>query len=284
MPNGEKISTIGFGVGNLEYVSDNEIEHIFSVGIERGMNFLDTCMSTDTAAYPIAKVIKGKREKLLVQNHFCISYPKGGYERVRDLSGVKDAFTKELKKYGTDYTDIGMIHFIDTDNDLDTVLNNRLIEYAYQLKKEGIIRYVGFSSHTPATCFKVLKAAKFDVMMLGINAAYDFEPSKSGLILSAERTALYQECQKQGVAITVMKPYNAGQLLNAKTSPFKFAMTISQCIQYALDRPAGVCVYCNHCLPCPSGIDIGTVSVVVIVNAVVRLALMSVNEWRKQRN
>lgn len=302
MPNGEKISTIGFGVGNLEYVSDNEIERIFSVGIERGMNFLDTCMSTDTAAYPIAKVIKGKREKLLLQNHFCISYPKGGYERVRDLNGVKDAFTKELKKYGTDYTDIGMIHFIDTDNDLDTVLNNRLIEYAYQLRKEGIIRYVGFSSHTPATCFKVLKAAKFDVMMLGINAAYDFEPSKSGLILSAERTAFYQECQKQGVAITVMKPYNAGQLLNAKTSPFKCAMTIPQCIQYALDRPAvvsclvgaetlseleatlnyynstaeerdysfignlqrkdmtGVCVYCNHCLPCPAGIDIGTVN------------------------
>lgn len=80
------------------------------------------------------------------------------------------------------------------------------------------------------------------------------------------------------------------------------AMTIPQCIQYALDRPAvvsclvgaetlseleatlnyynstaeerdysfignlqrkdmtGVCVYCNHCLPCPAGIDIGTVN------------------------
>lgn len=77
MPNGEKISTIGFGVGNLEYVSDNEIERIFSVGIERGMNFLDTCMSTDTAAYSIAKVIKGKREKLLLQNHFCITFRTG---------------------------------------------------------------------------------------------------------------------------------------------------------------------------------------------------------------
>ena len=98
-----------------------------------------------------------------------------------------------------------------------------------------------------------------------------------------------------------MKPYGGGTLLNAGTSPFGHAMTIHQCIQYALDRPAvlscllgvrskadleeavkfyaaskeerdysfvaemqhtdmrGICVYCNHCLPCPAGIDIGLV-------------------------
>lgn len=35
-----------------------------------------------------------------------------------------------------------------------------------------------------------------------------------------------------------MKPFGGGQLLNAKTSPFKQALTRTQCIQYALDRPA----------------------------------------------
>lgn len=65
----------------------------------------------------------------------------------------------------------------------------------------------------------MLDAADFDVMFFGINAGYDYEPSETGLALSAERTALYQECAKRRMAITVMKPYNNGQLLDARLSP-----------------------------------------------------------------
>lgn len=42
------------------------------------------------------------------------------------------------------------------------------------------------------------------------------------------------------MAITVMKPYNNGQLLDGRLSPFGRAMTTEQCLQYALDRPAVV--------------------------------------------
>lgn len=34
-----------------------------------------------------------------------------------------------------------------------------------------------------------------------------------------------------------MKPFAAGQLLDAKASPFGQALTNYQCIQYVLDRP-----------------------------------------------
>ena len=99
-----------------------------------------------------------------------------------------------------------------------------------------------------------------------------------------------------------MKPFGGGQLLNAKTSPFKQALTKTQCIRYALDRPAvltvlpgvrnsqdlkdvlsyldaseeeqdysvigqftpqnadGICVYCNHCQPCPKGLNVGMIN------------------------
>ena len=39
------------------------------------------------------------------------------------------------------------------------------------------------------------------------------------------------------MGISVMKPFNAGQLLDAKSPPFRRALTTAQCIQYALDRP-----------------------------------------------
>ena len=44
--------------------------------------------------------------------------------------------------------------------------------------------------------------------------------------------------EQEGVGISVMKPFNAGQLLDARQSPFHQALTVPQCIQYALDKPA----------------------------------------------
>ena len=49
---------------------------------------------------------------------------------------------------------------------------------------------------------------------------------------------LYRRCEAEGVGISVMKPFAAGQLLDARTSPFRRALTGVQCIQYALDKPA----------------------------------------------
>ena len=53
---------------------------------------------------------------------------------------------------------------------------------------------------------------------------------------------LYRRCEKEGVAISVMKPFCAGQLLDARKSPFHKALTPAQCIQYALDKPGVVTV------------------------------------------
>ena len=40
-----------------------------------------------------------------------------------------------------------------------------------------------------------------------------------------ERRTLYQRCEAEGVAVSVMKAFNGGQLLNAETSPFGQALT-----------------------------------------------------------
>ena len=177
LPDGRKISTIGIGVGNYAYenVANTEIEKIFSSVIERGVNFFDTCMSASYPAEAISKVICSKRQDLIMQNHLCVSYPKGEYFHVRKLDKVKDSFAKELLKYGTGYSDIGIIHFVDEDKDITQMIDNGIIDYALELKKQGIIRNVGFSSHTASVARKMLDVAKFDVMFCGINAGYDYE-------------------------------------------------------------------------------------------------------------
>ena len=48
---------------------------------------------------------------------------------------------------------------------------------------------------------------------------YDYGQGDYAIGSDGERQKLYRRCEKEGVGISVMKPFNAGQLLDAKKSP-----------------------------------------------------------------
>lgn len=237
---GVRISSIGVGASNLGMSSDKDIERIIDIALDRGVNFIDTIVSDDRSVAPVAKAIQGKRDKVLLQMHIGAHYPRHIYSITRNPETAKKAFQEELRKFNTDYADIALIHMIDSESDFRRIVDSGILDHAQQLKRDGVIRNLGFSSHAPAIARKVIEAYKMDAVMLDINAAYDFAPEDNDLTLSEERAALYRECQKRGMAITVMKTFAGGRLLHKDTSPFGLAMTPYQCIQYALDRPAVV--------------------------------------------
>ena len=299
--NGEKISTIGIGTGNFLQTNPQEIKNIVNYGIDNGINFIDSILHVDTAK-ALGDAIKPKRDKVILQSHFGCVFRNGAYTISRDLPEMIHTLDEELELYGTDYTDIGLIHYIDDKEDLRNVMDNGIYKTLLEMKEEGKIHYLGFISHTPSICKQLIDEGDFDLFMLSINPVYDFEPSENGLKLNKERMDLYNECEKRGIGITVMKPFDGGRLLDSKESPFKTSMTPNQCIQYILDRPAvhtclpgiislnqfkevleyyesnskekdysfigdlerkdinNLCLYCNHCQPCSSNIDIASVN------------------------
>ena len=299
---GEKISTIAIGASSLHESSAKNIQRMIAYAAEHGINLMDTVMSNFGPAEAIAAGLKGRRDKMLTQMHIGVYYPNEIYPRTRDMNQVRNGFEQQLKGFDTDYSDIGMIHYVDTAEDFQAVMDNGLLDYAQKLKKDGTIRYIGFSSHSVDISKKFLETDLIDIFMFSLNPAYDFVPENGVLKLAADRKSLYEEAQKRGAVITVMKAYGGGRLLSDSSSPFGKAMTTAQCIQYALDRPAvvscipgvrnmsdinaalafyntsheerdysaiftankqdmeGVCIYCDHCQPCPYGIDIAAVN------------------------
>ena len=137
---------------------------------------------------------------------------------------------------------MGFLHCLDEENDLAAYQEGGVLDYVLALKKQGVIRHIGLSSHTPALVNKVLDRGIVDVVMFSINPAYDYGQGDYGIGENTERYDLYRRCQREGVAITVMKPFCGGQLLDAAQSPFGVALTREQCIQYALDKPGVMAV------------------------------------------
>lgn len=298
---GEKISIIGLGSGSLTGTK-KEMTDVINDAIQNGINYFDLAPSEQAPFYAYADAFEGRREQIITQMHFGAVYRNGTYGWTRNLTEIKEQFAWELKLLHTDYTDIGFLHCIDDSDDLAEVMNGGLWNYMKSLKENGVIRHLGFSSHNPGIAKKILETEQIDLLMFSINPAYDYQKGEYGIGEVAERAALYRECERMGVGISVMKPFAGGQLLNAKTSLFRRALTHTQCFQYALDRPAvvsvlpgvrnqedlrtvlryftagkeekdysvigeftpkdayGICVYCNHCQPCPQGLNIGLIN------------------------
>ena len=126
------------------------------------------------------------------------------------------------------------------------------MEYAQELKKAGKILHIGLSSHNPQVALKAVESGAIEVLMFSVNPCYDLQPAnedveqlwnrenykKNLTNMDPDRQKLYETCQRAGVGITVMKCFGGGDLLDAKLSPAGVALTVNQCIHYALTRPA----------------------------------------------
>lgn len=299
----ERFSVLGLGMGGIQNTPPEEIEAIISRAIDHGINFFDLCAGGAVYA-PFGRAIRGRREQVFLQCHFGAVYDeKGEYGWCRDFATIRRTFLWEMETLGTDYVDFGFLHCVDEDADFDKLQEIGLVEYLKELKAKGVVRHIGFSSHTPSVANRIIDTRLVDMMMFSINPAYDFEKGDElGIGTVGERFSLFRRCQAEGVGISVMKPFHAGKLLSAQQSPFGVALSHYQCLQYAIDRPgvltavpgvqtmeqldvllgfaasseqerdysvlgsftaetvAGSCVYCNHCQPCPAGIDIGLVN------------------------
>lgn len=239
---GEKISVIGMGSSVIGARPESEIIATVRGAFERGVNFFDMA-GGHAAIFPAyGKALQGIRDRVYLQVHFGANYTTGEYGWTTDLNAVKASVQWQMENLKTDYIDFGFIHCLDEEKDLAAYRENGVLDYVLEQKARGVIRHIGLSSHAPALVNRVLDLGIIDIVMFSINPVYDYGQGDYGVGTGDERQTLYRRCEKEGVGISVMKPFCGGQLLDAKQSPFKTALSRYQCLQYALDKPGVVTV------------------------------------------
>lgn len=299
---GDKISVIGLGASSISQSSETEAIETLKLAFDNGINYFDLAAGDGTCFKYYGKALRNVRDKVIYQIHFGANYETGNYGWTTNLDKIKKSIKWQLEELQTDYINYGFIHCLDEENDWNSYVANGVLEYIKELKEKGVVKHIGISSHTPSLVQKALDTNLIDMVMFSINPGYDFNKGEYANGTNDERMELYRRCEKEGVGISVMKPFSGGQLLNDNTSPFGKKLTRIQCIQYALDKPGvltvlpgirgkedlleilkyttaseeekdysiignfttvdakGKCVYCNHCMPCPAGLDIGLIN------------------------
>ena len=183
---------------------------------------------------------------------------------------------------------------MDESSDLEQYQSNGVLDYLLSLQKQGVVRHIGLSSHTPEVAMQVLDWNLIDMLM------FSYQPC---LRLPARGICQWQRRPADGSipalrsprsGISVMKAFSGGQTAQRQDLPLPasshrisnvwptlwtnrgvltvlprnpqpqdlkrllgFLEATPEEKDYSIlgsftPREAeGICVYCNHCQPCP---------------------------------
>jgi len=248
---GVTVSELGLGCEGFAGWDEALADRIMGRALDAGVRCMDLYSPDPELRSRVGHALRGRMDGFSVQGHLCTVWKNGQYEATRDPQEVAASFEDLLRRLGTERVEIGMIHYVDSAGTWKQVLEGGAMDYALRQKEAGRIGHIGISSHNPGTALEAVRSGLVEVLMFSVNPCYDLLPGGEDcedlwadasyenplLNMDPEREALYEECQRRGVGITVMKAFGGGDLLTDE-SPAGKPLTAFQCLNYALTRPA----------------------------------------------
>lgn len=178
-----------------------ELDKMVEYAMEHGANYFDTAyMYADgKSENAIGEILKKYPRESFILTDKCPAY------LVNSPSDVRKLCEEQLKKCQVKYFDNYMVHNINK-NTLSNYLDNNMYDELLKLKKEGLIKHVGFSFHGDPQMLKdVINEHKWEFCQLQLNYL-DWE------VVNADE--LYRIADEAKVPVIVMEPLRGGVLCN----------------------------------------------------------------------
>ena len=157
---GEKLSIIGFGGIVVMDDSPSGSANIVAEAHARGINYFDVAPSYGNAQERLGPALAPYRNK-----SFLACKTDG---RMKDDS--RKQLEESLRLLKTDHVDLYQFHALTKMTDLDKVLGpGGAMETMEAAKKEGKIRYIGFSVHSAETALAAMDRYNFDTILFPVN-------------------------------------------------------------------------------------------------------------------
>jgi aryl-alcohol dehydrogenase-like predicted oxidoreductase len=181
---GLKVTIVSMGVMNC---SDPAV---LLRAFDLGINFYDTadCYMHGHNEEMVGKAFEGKRQKVIIQTKV----------HVHDEKKMRSSVERSLRRLRTDYIDVLVWHNLSTPEE---VSNASLYEFMSKMRKEGKVRFTGFSAHSRMASL-LREAAKSNLHDVAL-VSYNFTHSKD----LKEAVAV---AAKSGMGIVAMKTQAGG--------------------------------------------------------------------------
>jgi len=224
---GMEVSALALGGYNLGLVkSQREAIKIVQAAFDAGITFMDNAWEYHDGLSEeiMGKALEGRRHNAFLMTKVC--------SHGRDRKTAMRQLHQSLRRLKTDYLDLWQIHEVVYDNDPDLhFAKGGAIEALEQAKREGKVRFVGFTGHKdPAIHLKMLAHNyPFDSCQMPLNVL-------DGTFRSFEQQVL-PELNRRGIAPLGMKSMcGLGEIIK------KRVVTPSEALRYAMSLPVAATI------------------------------------------
>jgi hypothetical protein len=159
----EQLSIIGFSGLMLDGMTQPDVNRLTADAVEKGVNYVDVAPAYGKAEIVLGPALEPYRKKV-----FLACKTKG-----RTREAAKADFERSCERLRTDHFELYQLHHVySVPRDLDPCFQKGgAMEFLEELKKEGRIRYIGFSAHSEEAALAALGRYPFDSFLLPLNFA-----------------------------------------------------------------------------------------------------------------
>lgn len=221
---GEKVSLVGLGGWHIGSIPEAEAVAIMHEAIDNGMTFFDNAWDYHDGGSEkvVGKALAtgGRRDKVFLMTKNC----------ARDYRGSRQHLEDSLRRLRTDRIDLWQFHEINYPEDPDWIFKRGALKAALEAKKEGKVRYIGFTGHKDIDHLSKMLAKPFawDTVQMPIN------------IMDAHYRSFQKkvvpECNRRRIGVIGMKSLACGIL------PKEAGIGADVCRRYALSLPISTLV------------------------------------------
>ncbi|MBP6820438.1 MAG: aldo/keto reductase [Acidobacteria bacterium] len=219
---GIEVTAIGLGgyhIGAMK--DDDEAIRLMHEAIDAGITFMDNAWEYHDGRSEelMGRAIADRRQEVFLMTKVC-THGRDRHEAMRQLED-------SLRRLKTDYLDLWQVHELAYENDPELhFASGGVMEAVEQAKREGKVRFVGFTGHKSAEIHLKMLAYEypFDACQLPLNVL-------DGTFRSFERKVL-PELERQGIAAIGMKSMGGGgDMVKAGV------LTAEEALSYAMSLP-----------------------------------------------
>ncbi len=253
-----------FGALPIQRLSVEDAGKLLYKAYENGFNFFDTARAYSDSEYKMGQSLNAVRDKIIIATKTGASTPEEFWSHLEE----------SLKLLKTDYIDIYQFHnpsFCPKPND-----GTGLYECMIEAKKQGKIKYIGFTNHKISIAYEAVESGLYDTLQFPFS-----------YLASKEEEELVKRCEELDVGFICMKALSGGLITNSLAAyaylnefpvlpiwGVQKESELDEFISYIENPPVlteeikgfiekektqlegSFCRGCGYCAPCPKGIMI----------------------------
>ncbi|MCW4045787.1 MAG: aldo/keto reductase [Candidatus Bathyarchaeota archaeon] len=184
-----QVSIIGFGGTWISQLNLDEAKKVVQRAFERGINYFDTAKLDGDSEEKIGAALEDVRDQCI------IATKTGSRTRRESLVDVQSS----LHRLRTNRLDIIQLHGIDDEKTLKKATGaGGSLETCKQARAEGLVDFIGITSHKPRVLVKAIETGEFDTVLVPLN-----------VVTRQALEELVPLAKEQDIGVAVMKPFSA---------------------------------------------------------------------------